>query len=98
MIVLRDINKAPTAGDRMIPMGASTPAAKGRAISAVAAYLGDPDAILRVHAAWALGRIGGTEARRHLQQRRVQETTPEVVGEIDRALRVYASSGGDADR
>jgi hypothetical protein len=31
MTVLRDISKAPTAGDRDTPMGARTPAANGKA-------------------------------------------------------------------
>jgi epoxyqueuosine reductase len=48
--------------------------------------LGDTDPLVRSHAAWALGRIGGSEARRLLQEARGRETVEPVVAEIERAL------------
>jgi len=64
--------------------GAGTGA--GPAVAVLAAFLGDGDEILRIHAAWALGRIGGAEARRHLELRRTVEPVGEVRAEIDGAL------------
>lgn len=60
------------------------------AVATLAGYLDDSDEILRLHAAWALGRIGGDSARRHLEARRTQETVQAVIEEIDSALEVYA--------
>lgn len=72
---------------------------KSRAIDALGRYLSDPEEILRMHAAWALGRIGGDEAEQYLQGRRAQEQVPAVSGEIERALQeVYASSSSDNRR
>ena len=49
-------------------------------------YLGHPDALLRAHAAWALGRLGGAIAGAALAARRRRERDPGVVAEIDAAL------------
>ena len=43
--------------------------------------------IVRRHAAWALGRIPGSRARRILEDEFVSETDPEVRDEIEVALR-----------
>lgn len=60
----------------------------GAAVAVLAGLLDDPDEILRLHAAWALGRIGGETARRDLESRRVKETEQAVIDEIDSALRL----------
>jgi epoxyqueuosine reductase len=59
----------------------------GRGAEQVAAgYLGHPDWLLRAHAAWALGRLGGPVARAALEARRRRERNDEVRAEIDDAL------------
>jgi epoxyqueuosine reductase len=57
------------------------------AIPALVEALDDGDALIRAHAAWALGRIGGAGAREHLQRRARLECDPEVRDEIHLALR-----------
>lgn len=46
----------------------------------------DPAAMVRGHAAWALGALGDTCARQELESARVTETDHSVRGEIDAAL------------
>jgi epoxyqueuosine reductase len=46
----------------------------------------DEDESVRAHAAWALGKIGGSAARRCLETARRTETSTEVREEIDAAL------------
>jgi epoxyqueuosine reductase len=46
----------------------------------------DPDPLVRGHAAWALGRIGGKAPRAALVQAAAGETTQEVLVEIRAAL------------
>jgi epoxyqueuosine reductase len=48
--------------------------------------LGDPEAVVREHAAWALGKLGGTAARRLLEKARATEPEPRVAAAIDKAL------------
>jgi epoxyqueuosine reductase len=48
----------------------------------VALYAGHPDWVLRAHAAWALGRIGGAAAAAVLQQRRTDELDVRVRAEL----------------
>ena len=48
--------------------------------------LADADPLIRGHAAWALGRIGGDAARKHLQNRCGRESDPYVQQEIRAAL------------
>ena len=56
-------------------------------VPALTRALGDPeDAEVRRHAAWALGRIGGEEARSALRNARSTEPEPAVLDEIDAAL------------
>jgi epoxyqueuosine reductase len=47
--------------------------------------LDDPEPLVRAHVAWALGRIGGGEARRALEHARRRERDAEVRDEIDAA-------------
>jgi epoxyqueuosine reductase len=57
-----------------------------RAVPELIAALNDPaDAVLRGHAAWALGRIGGPEARAALDDARRRESDPQVSEEIGSA-------------
>jgi epoxyqueuosine reductase len=48
--------------------------------------LNDAEGLVRGHAAWALGRIGGHHAREALQQALSQELDADVLSEIHRAL------------
>ncbi|WP_112431795.1 tRNA epoxyqueuosine(34) reductase QueG [Thermogemmatispora tikiterensis] len=57
-----------------------------RAVPALIQALWDAEALVRGHAAWALGCIGGEEARRALTERLEQEEDPEVRQEILQAL------------
>ncbi len=50
--------------------------------------LGDDDPVVRLHAAWALGRIGGPAARRWLEDAGQCESERDVLTEIRRALAV----------
>jgi epoxyqueuosine reductase len=56
------------------------------AVAQVARVLKGPDALLRAHAAWALGSIGGTAARRALKDASLIEEDEAVVEEIDEAM------------
>lgn len=58
-----------------------------RALPALTEALQDEDPIVRGHAAWALGRIGGPEAERALRTRLEVEPDPAVREEITEALR-----------
>jgi epoxyqueuosine reductase len=55
------------------------------------ALLEDPESLVRGHAAWALGRIGGAAAREGLERASAQETDPEVCQEIGLALHDVSS-------
>ncbi|HWQ68677.1 MAG TPA: tRNA epoxyqueuosine(34) reductase QueG [Patescibacteria group bacterium] len=59
---------------------------------ALATLLSDPEPLVRGHAAWALGRIGTTEARAALDEARTRETDPDVQAEITQALTACALS------
>jgi len=52
----------------------------------LAGLLGHPDAMLRAHAAWALGRVGAPGAAAILLAAHATEASSEVVEEIDQAL------------
>lgn len=56
------------------------------AVPALEAALRDPEPLVRGHAAWALGRIGGERARRALASRLEAETDPFAAEEIRLAL------------
>ncbi len=56
------------------------------AVPALAKTLREADAMVRLHAAWALGRIGGPEAVAALDHASAAETDPDVKHEISDAL------------
>ncbi len=60
------------------------------AVAVCAGYLGHPDSLLRAHAAWALGRLGGPAARSALREARTRERQESVAAELAAAL------GGEA--
>ncbi len=57
-----------------------------RAIPALREALDDEDPIVRGHAAWALGRIGGESAAAALREQAKVETDAEVLAEINAAV------------
>ena len=63
-----------------------------RAVPALKRALDDDEALVRGHAAWALGVIGGKSAKEALDTRLCVETEAQVIGEIKDALRVMAQS------
>lgn len=64
------------------------------AIPALAKILkNDPRPLLRLHAAWSLGRLGGTAARRHLENSRLHETDSTVLAEVNAALSMQPTPG-----
>jgi epoxyqueuosine reductase len=46
----------------------------------------DPEPLVRVHAAWALGQIGTDKARQILREASMAESSGEVLSEINSAL------------
>jgi epoxyqueuosine reductase len=56
------------------------------AVAVLRRALDDASALVRSHAAWALGRVGSGEARAALADRKAVETEPEVTREIADAL------------
>jgi epoxyqueuosine reductase len=54
-------------------------------VPALAGSLGDPDPLVRGHAAWAMGQLGGIAARRHLEARIKGEDDPWVLAECEAA-------------
>ena len=60
--------------------------------------LDDADPVVRGHAAWALGRIGGAGARDALVDRRTLETDASAIVEIEMALNVDERAPGTGDR
>ncbi len=61
-----------------------------RAVPVVAGYLGHPDWLLRLHAAWALGVLGGPLAGAALAAAGRRETHAEVAAAIESAARFAA--------
>jgi epoxyqueuosine reductase len=57
-----------------------------RAIPALTRALRDAEPLIRGHAAWALGRIGGMAARQALHEAQATEQDPQVSDEISAAL------------
>jgi epoxyqueuosine reductase len=62
------------------------------AVGALAGGINDESPLVRAHAAWALGRISGMDARRILADAHPREQAPEVREEILLAL---ADAGND---
>jgi len=56
------------------------------AIPALIGALGDAEPLVRGHAAWALGRIGGAEARAALEAALTSDAEPSVRAEVRQAL------------
>ncbi len=56
------------------------------AVAVASGFLGHPDPLLRIHAAWALGRLGGSAAQAALDAAAAVEKEPEVADEIASAL------------
>ena len=56
------------------------------ALEVLNGYLNGPDEQLRLHSAWAIGRIGGESARDLLSARLAVERVPQVIEEIESAL------------
>jgi epoxyqueuosine reductase len=61
------------------------------ALPALIHALDDTDALVRGHAAWALGRIGSSQAVTALQERLACETDNEARDEIEDALRILTN-------
>ncbi len=64
-----------------------------RAVPALAAALRDPEPLVRGHAAWALGRLGGEAAALALRAARPDEADPMVIEELELALVEAAGEG-----
>ncbi|MEW5988872.1 MAG: HEAT repeat domain-containing protein, partial [Chloroflexota bacterium] len=62
------------------------------AIPALIALLADPEPLVRGHAAWALGRIGGEEATAAITLTLASETDEEARQEMVGGLSFYAST------
>ena len=62
------------------------------AVPALAKALGGAVSLVRAHAAWALGRIGGPEAAHALRSARLAEQDAEVVEELGAALEELGGS------
>jgi epoxyqueuosine reductase len=72
--------------------GGTAPQGEIEAVTgALAGYLGDPDEIYRVHAAWALGHSGVSNARELLQHQLRRERSDQVAEEISLTLDDLAS-------
>ena len=66
--------------------GRADPAEVERIVGALAGYLGDPDQLYRIHAGWALGRIGNRTAEALLRAQAAREQMPDVARELEQAL------------
>jgi epoxyqueuosine reductase len=64
-----------------------------RALAALEAVLHDTEPLIRRHAAWALGRIGGSRARYALQDALRTERDADVREEITSALAEVVGEG-----
>jgi epoxyqueuosine reductase len=69
-----------------------------RAVPALLRALDDLDAIVRGHAAWALGRIGGSDAAQALAGRLDAESDQAVRREMEQALAELTLSGSPDPR
>ncbi len=64
------------------------------AVSIAVRYLHDADPVLRAHAAWALGRLGGDDAKQALDSALKREADADVLVEIEGAIDT-TEPGGD---
>ena len=60
------------------------------AIPALIDALNDDEPLIRGHAAWALGKLGGTEAETALKNALDSEADAEVIAEIERAIEMLS--------
>ena len=67
-------------------------------VPALSRALSAPEALVRMHAAWALGRIGGPDALRALTAAAAREEDPEVLEEVHLALTELSPAEGQAPR
>lgn len=51
----------------------------------------EPEALVRAHAAWALGQLGGAASRSALEKQKKRERDPDVTGEISDALGIASA-------
>lgn len=65
----------------------------GEALSGLEQALQDPEPLIRSHAAWALGEIGGQKAGRALKNALQTEVAREVRAEIEQAMERFDSGG-----
>lgn len=65
------------------------------AVPALQKALTDDEPLLRGHAAWALGQIGGKTAKHALETQLTGESDSEVISEIQEALQVIAGEDED---
>jgi len=63
------------------------------AIPALSNAMTDDEPLIRGHAAWALGQIGGDDAKQVLNTRLETENDNDVIAEIEDALQVIAGNG-----
>ena len=63
------------------------------ALFVLAGYVGHPDWLLRLHAAWSLGRLGGSEAAAVLSFALTTETDSRVSDEISAAIQAQNAVG-----
>lgn len=61
-------------------------------LAVLAGYLGSPDEIYRIHAAWAIGRLGGTGAEPILENQLHVEKDDRVVTELEASLNELRSA------
>lgn len=65
-----------------VAVGAGTMARREQVVATLAGYLGLPDELYRIHAGWALGRIGGPQAASLLSYQLQREQVDVVAGEL----------------
>lgn len=66
-------------------------------LSVLAAVLDDDDPVVAGHAAWAVGAVGGSRARRLLEASAGRESRPEVLAEIQSGLDRIGREGDRTD-
>tara|TARA_B100001750_G_C15167387_1_gene427494 strand:- start:267 stop:596 length:330 start_codon:yes stop_codon:yes gene_type:complete len=62
------------------------------AVPALIESLSDEEPLVRGHAAWALGNIGGDQAILALEIAHKAENNPDVIEEIEQALAAYTTA------
>lgn len=88
---LRRVTRAQLARNAAVALGNT--GARSAVAPLSRALVENPSPIVRGHAAWALGRLGGAEAARALTAARATETDLSALREIDLALSAPARAG-----